>query len=635
MNTTMQNGIMSRPLSIIVQGIVGAAILITLYLISLQNYLLFHGIVELAGIVIAFSIFILIWNTRNVITNTFFLIVGISFLFTGSIDLLHTLAFKGMGVFAGNSADLPTQLWIAGRYFQSITFFIAALCIGKSLTKDRKYDTGIIFAGCAAFSGLLLASIFVWQNFPSCFVEGSGLTLFKIVSEYIISVLLIATVVVLVIRRQSFEPGVWQFLVAAQVFLLLGELAFTSYISVYGFMNMLGHLFRLISVYLFYRAFVVVGLTRPFDLLLRELRQEEDALRESEIRFRTMADWTSDWEYWIDSERKFVYLSPSVEQVTGYRPEEFMADPALIDLIVHPDDRMVWDAHVPLHTSTQDTGSSEVEFRLVHRDGSVRWISHICRSIFLDDGTCIGRRVSNRDITERKLMESEIRSLNAVLEQRVEQRTAQLNTSMEDKIILLREVHHRVKNNLQIITSLLNLQSRQFSDPNVRDAIRESQIRIHAISMVHERLFLSKDLANIDLEKYIRPLATNLFPIYKISTERVHIHIALDNLTTPLDTAVPLGLIINELITNSLRHAFPDERAGEITITGTDAGGMLEIRVIDNGVGMSPVADPDERKTLGFKLVHVLIEQLNGTVEFLPPPGTTVVLRIPLPEGTA
>ena len=263
-------------------------ILIGLYLISTVNYLLFHGIVEVAGIAVAFSIFIIIWNTRRVITDGFFLIIGISFLFFGSIDLVHTLAYKGMGIFPGNSSDLPTQLWIAARYFQSITFLIATYFIGRSITRDRKYDVAIIITACTAACALLLASIFVWQNFPHCFIEGSGLTPFKIVSEYIISLILIATIVILYLKREHFDPTVWKLLIAAQAFLIVGELAFTSYISVFGFMNMLGHLFRLLSVYLFYRAFVVISLTRPYDLILRELKLNEESLRESETKYRTL-----------------------------------------------------------------------------------------------------------------------------------------------------------------------------------------------------------------------------------------------------------------------------------------------------------------------------------------------------------
>nr|WP_319540854.1 PAS domain S-box protein [uncultured Methanospirillum sp.] len=268
------------------------AIFIVLYLISTINYILFHGVVELAGIAVAFSIFIIIWNTRSDINDAFFLIVGISFLFIGGIDLVHTLAYKGMGVFPGNSSDLPTQLWIAARYFQSITFLIGALFIGRSITKDRKYDAGIIITACTAACTLFFLSIFVWQNFPHCFIEGNGLTPFKIASEYLISLILIATIIILYLRREHFDHKVWQFLIAAQVFLILGELAFTSYVSVFGYMNLLGHLFRLISVYLFYRAFIVISLTRPYDLLLRDLKEKEDALQESVERFRAVFNQT-------------------------------------------------------------------------------------------------------------------------------------------------------------------------------------------------------------------------------------------------------------------------------------------------------------------------------------------------------
>ncbi|HEX3002153.1 MAG TPA: MASE3 domain-containing protein, partial [Methanoregula sp.] len=211
----------------------------------------------------------------------------------------------GMGVFYGNDADLPTQLWIAARYFQSITFLVATFFIGRSITKERKYDAAIVLSACTAACVLLFLSLFVWHNFPPCFVEGSGLTPFKILSEYVISLILIATIVILYKKREHFEPDVFWYLVAAQVFLILGELAFTSYVDVYGFMNMLGHLFRLVSIYLFYRAFVVVSLKQPYDHLreayerltaseeeiranYEELARTRDALAESERKYRDL-----------------------------------------------------------------------------------------------------------------------------------------------------------------------------------------------------------------------------------------------------------------------------------------------------------------------------------------------------------
>jgi PAS domain S-box-containing protein len=262
------------------------AILGGLCLVSLWNYLLFHGIVEIAGIAVAFAIFIIIWNLRRLIPDTFFLIVGISFLFIGCIDVVHTLAYQGMGVFPGGGADLPTQLWIAARYFQSIAFLIATCFIGRSITKDRKYDAWIILSACAAACILLFSSIFVWHCFPACFIEGYGLTPFKINSEIVISLLLLTAIVVLYLNRRHINPPIFRSLVAAQVFLILGELAFTSYASVYGFMNLLGHLFRLISVWFFYRAFVDLTMAQIYDNITRELRQKDILLRESEQMYR-------------------------------------------------------------------------------------------------------------------------------------------------------------------------------------------------------------------------------------------------------------------------------------------------------------------------------------------------------------
>ena len=195
------------PASVVqVTGVV--AVLLVLWFISTQNFLLFHTFVEIAGIAVAFAIFIIIWNSRKVVPDGFFLIVGISFLFIGGIDLIHTLAYKGMGVFSTTSADLPTQLWIAARYFQSITFLIATLFIARSITREKKYDAGIIIGACTAAMTLLFASIFVWQNFPQCFIEGTGLTPFKIYSEYLISLILVATIIILYRKREHLDPAV-------------------------------------------------------------------------------------------------------------------------------------------------------------------------------------------------------------------------------------------------------------------------------------------------------------------------------------------------------------------------------------------------------------------------------------------
>jgi len=393
-------------------GAAALLILVALSLISAQNYLLFHGITEIVTIAIAFSIFILVWNNRGIITDTFFLIIGISFLFTGSIDLLHTLAYKGMGVFPGSTADLPTQLWIAARYFQSIAFLVATLLIGKTITRDRRYDIAIIIAACTAACGLLLASIFIWQDFPACFIEGTGLTLFKIVSEYIISLVLAATVVVLYTRRRSFDPEVWRFLVAAQVFLVLGELAFTTYASVYGVTNMLGHLFKLVSFYLFYRAIIVVGITRPYDLLFRDLVEN-----------------INDVIFTMDTHGRIVYVSPVISRLFGYAPDTIRGQDFI--RFIHSDD---CSRYAEWFKKSRDGERSENEFRISTQDGRERYVLiSVCPVVQVGRTgmfTC-----TLADITERRQAEDELPRKNEDLQRAYEKITAtdeELRKNLED-----------------------------------------------------------------------------------------------------------------------------------------------------------------------------------------------------------
>ena len=180
--------------------IIYALVLLGIYLTSFKSYLLFHSIAEVFSIVIACGIFLLAWNTRRLIDNHYLLFLGIAYLFVGTVDFVHTLAFKGMNIFSGYDANLPTQLWIIARYLESISIFLAPIFLIKRL---NPYLTFIIYL---IVTSALFISIFTIPVFPDCFIEGKGLTLFKIISEYIISSILSASILVLLNPIQT-KPG--------------------------------------------------------------------------------------------------------------------------------------------------------------------------------------------------------------------------------------------------------------------------------------------------------------------------------------------------------------------------------------------------------------------------------------------
>jgi len=250
------------------------AVLSGLLLISEDSYLLFHSLIEIFSIIVAGSIFMITWNARSYLDNDYFLFIGIAYFFVEIIDLLHTLAYHGMGVFADTGSNLATQLWVAGRYMQSITLLFAPFFCNKKLN----IQVQIVIYGF--ITSLLLTSIFYWYIFPVCYIEGSGLTDFKIVSEYIVIAILAVGVWLLMQKSQWFDQGVLRLLVGSMVTAIAAEFAFTSYINVYGSLSAFGHLLRLISFYLAYKAIVETGLVRPQAILFRNLVQSEEQLQQ-------------------------------------------------------------------------------------------------------------------------------------------------------------------------------------------------------------------------------------------------------------------------------------------------------------------------------------------------------------------
>ncbi len=291
--------------------IAGILILFGLYLTSLYNYLLFHSLTEIFGIVVACGIFMVTLNSRRFLDNNYFLLLGIAYLFIGGLDTIHTLAYQGMGVFQGYGADLATQLWMQARYTESISLLIAPLLMTRRI-KINNFFYGYLF-GVA----ILLTSVFYWNIFPDCFVEGVGLTQFKKVGEYVISLILIGAIFLLFQRRSEFDPGVFRLLVTSIILTICSELAFTFYISVYDFSNLVGHYLKVISFYLIYKVVIEVGLAKPYSLLFRNLKQSRE-------RYRNLYKKTPAMLHSIDKTGRLIDVSDYWLKVMGYEGGEVL-----------------------------------------------------------------------------------------------------------------------------------------------------------------------------------------------------------------------------------------------------------------------------------------------------------------------
>jgi two-component sensor histidine kinase/DNA-binding response OmpR family regulator len=260
-------------------------------------------------------------------------------------------------------------------------------------------------------------------------------------------------------------------------------------------------------------------------------------------------------------------------------------------------------------------------------------------------------------INQRRLAEEALQNANEDLEKRIHERTAELQSvnevlkseiikrkriekkikaSLDEKELLLKEIHHRVKNNLQFICSLLSLKSQQFEDEQIRGIFNECRDRVRSMALIHEKMMSSRDFGNVDFPEYIKDLTNSLYRSFKIDPEDIILNVNVEDMALGIDLAIPFGLIINELVSNSLKYAFPPSRKikGRIDITlRTNSDGEIELNFWDNGVGIPKDLDIKTTKTLGLRLVTILIEdQLMGKCELDRRKGTKFRIRFKKPE---
>jgi signal transduction histidine kinase len=242
----------------------------SLFVLSAGNYPLFHTFIDTLTVFIAVSVFALVWNGRRILDNHYYLYIGIAFLFFGILDFIHLLGNKGMGVFP-QYGNLGPTFYIASRYLLSISLLIAPLFI------RRKLNTTIALLVYALATGLVFVAVFYWHNFPATYIEGTGLTPFKVISDYIICGMIAVAIGLLWVYRQAFDAKILRLIIYALILSIATGLAFTLYTDPFGVINMTGHLLQIGSFYLMYRAIIETVLNKPQDILYYNLKQSQEA----------------------------------------------------------------------------------------------------------------------------------------------------------------------------------------------------------------------------------------------------------------------------------------------------------------------------------------------------------------------
>jgi len=403
MTVSFQSLIKKHSISLIIWPL----LCVGLYLTSLYSYILFHIVAESFSIVIAFSLFMIAWNTRHLTKNNYVLFISIAFLFAGLIDFVHTLAYKGMGIFIGYDANLPTQLWIIARYLQSISFLVAPWFI------DRKLNPAAVFGFYLSATILLIATVFSGTLFPDCFIEGKGLTPFKIVSEYIICFILICSFVLLISRREKFDPEILRLIALSILCTIISELAFTFYISVYGISNLIGHFFKIFSFYLIYRAIIVTGLENPFSLLFYDLQKSQEKqqiilsdLHKNQEELQIIMDSSPIMIFYKDTENTFIRVNKALAEATGLTKEAMEGKPVF--KIYPHQTKDYWDDDKEVIAS----GKSKLGIiEPIDATTGPGWVQTDKIPYKDKDGRIIGIIGFSVDITERKRMEEKIQHM--------------------------------------------------------------------------------------------------------------------------------------------------------------------------------------------------------------------------------
>ena len=344
-----------------------------------------------------------------------------------------------------------------------------------------------------------------------------------------------------------------------------------------------------------FRAFIFIAVGVVVAILSEEMLQKDIKLRESQEKFRSVADSAVDGIITTDNNGKIILFNPSLENMFGYSIDEIKGKHVTMLM-----PNRYKQKFIDKLDRFKSTGNHELDGKTFESLGLRKDSTEFPFEISIATWGPKDNKFTTsiiRDVTERKKTEK------------------MLEKSLLEKEILLKEIHHRVKNNLMIISSLLNLQSDYIKDEESKNIFKESQNRARSMALIHERLYQSTDLKRMDFGDYIRSLSTELLHTYEVDPGLKKLKINVEDIFLDINTAIPLGLIVNELVTNSLKHAFPEGNSGEINVDFHPIDDYYEFTVKDNGVGFPEDIDYQNTESLGLQIVTSLTDQIDGEIE--------------------
>ena len=331
-------------------------------------------------------------------------------------------------------------------------------------------------------------------------------------------------------------------------------------------------------------------------------KKTEEALRESEEIYRTLFESDPNYTILISLDGVILDVNTAALNIIGLSKDEIVGK-NFEDVTIFPKEDMKLNREMFSSLLKQEAASHHYESKIFDKNGNIRRLETVLTTI-IKDGQPSHFLVISIDITERKVAEDKIKF------------------SLKEKDILLKEIHHRVKNNMQIISSLLNLQSNYIDDEIALDVLRESQNRVKTMGMIHEKMYQSNDFINIKFDEYILRLVSDLFYSYDIQEDHIKPVIEVEEVKLNIETGIPCGLIISELVSNSLKYAFPEGKTGKLKVSLKKYSNKYELTISDNGIGFPEDLKFKNTDSLGLQLVNSLVDQIDGEITLDTSQGT-------------